>query len=352
MRIVEPRGHRALVERLWQAAAEGRLPHALAIEGPEGIGKYTAARWFASGLLCATGPGPPCGECGPCKRVRSGSEYGNHPDLFLIDAALEEEQQIRVHRIAYRPETPGISDPERCVEIFLDLRAAEGRGRAVLLREGHRMNASAQNALLKTLEEPRPGTYLLLETHRPELLLPTIHSRCVRVRFAPLTPEDCRAVLVGEGIEEERAAKLARWSGGSPGKALRLASRGAEAMRGLLEEVLAGRRNPLQAAAAVWEVAGDFPGKTALGSARNRAREFTDLALEVLADLGRRRAGLAPDELAHGDLTATDRLGEAAEITVRLEELMEIRADVERNLGPEVLVERALLVCGGQVPIL
>ena len=175
-----PRGHDALVVRLFDAARAGRLPHALLFEGPEGTGKFTAMRWFASGLLCAEGPGPPCGECGPCKRVRS----DNHPDLYVVDPTASGEETLRVQRIAYRPDAPNNPDPEDCVESFLDLRAVEAELRPVLLREAHRMNTAAQNALLKTLEEPRPGVVLVLETHRSDLLLETILSRCVRVRAA------------------------------------------------------------------------------------------------------------------------------------------------------------------------
>ena len=143
MSVREPLGHRPLVERLWRATAEGRLPHALLLEGPEGIGKFLAARWFAAGFLCEEGPGPPCGVCGPCKRLTSGGDYGNHSGFFLLDSALENEEFIRVHRIAYRPDTARIPDPERCVEMFLDLKLLEGTGRIVLIRECHRMNPSA-----------------------------------------------------------------------------------------------------------------------------------------------------------------------------------------------------------------
>jgi len=355
VRVVEPRGHRSLIERLWRAAAEGRLPHALSFEGPEGIGKHTAATWFAAGLLCAKGPGAPCGTCGPCKRFTSGGDQGNHPDLLRIDAVGEGEEQIRVYRIAARSDVPSGKDPEPCLETFLDLCAMEGRGRVVLIREAHRMNASAQNALLKTLEEPRPGTLLVLETHRGELLLPTIRSRCVRVRLQPLAIDDCREVLAEAGLEGERARRLARWSGGSPGRALRLAVQGAEPARAILEDVLHGRTTPLPAAARVGEIEGDFPGEKARARARSRARLFLDLVIGVLSDLQRLLAGLDPGELAHGDLAeelAREGRWEERDLARRLEALVEIRADVERNLGPEMLVERALLVSGQGLPIL
>ncbi|MFT5690206.1 MAG: DNA polymerase III gamma/tau subunit, partial [Planctomycetota bacterium] len=91
----EPRGHGDLIGRLFQAAKSGRLPHALLFEGPEGTGKFTAMHWFATGLLCEGGPAAPCGECGPCKRVRT----GNHPDLYIVDPIKDEEETLRVTRI-------------------------------------------------------------------------------------------------------------------------------------------------------------------------------------------------------------------------------------------------------------
>ena len=86
------------------------------------------------------------------------------------------------------------------MEGFLDLRALEGRGRIVIVREAQRMNVAAQNALLKTLEEPRPGTVLVLEAHKSDRLLPTIKSRCVRIRFEPLDVADCVQVLERNGL--------------------------------------------------------------------------------------------------------------------------------------------------------
>lgn len=353
MLVAEPLGHATLIERLWRASTAGRLPHALLLEGPEGIGKFLAARWLAAGILCASGPGRPCGSCGPCKRVTSGGEGGNHPDLLVVDPLAEGEERIRVHRIAYRPDTPGVSDPEKSVEHFLELREMEGRGRVVIVRESHRMNASAQNALLKTLEEPRPGTHLVLETHQSELLLSTIKSRCVRIRCQPLAAEDCGRVLETEGLAKDRARVLARWAEGSPGRALSLAARGAEEHREHLAAVLTGASTPWSAARELSGIEGDFPGKSAGARARDRARLVLDLALAIVRDRMRMAEGVAAEELAHGDLAEALGADDGPRSLARtLERLLVARGDVERNLGPEAIVERALLVLGGGAPIL
>lgn len=332
-----PLGHAELVERLFTAVRDGRLPHALLFEGPEGCGKYTALRWFAAGLLCGEGPGAPCGRCGPCKRVRT----GNHPDLFLLDALERDEERLRVARIAYRPDAPDNPTPEDCVEKFLDLRAVEASVRPVLIREAHRMNPEAQNALLKTLEEPRPGVLLALETHRTDLLLDTILSRCVRVRVESLAPADGARVLEWHGLDGARAARLARWSAGSPGQALAFAERGAEAAVACLVEVAAGRLDPLEGARTLGDLDGRFVGKTPAAKSRDRARAVLDLALQLARDAHRiETAGVAPGGLPFGD-EAREVRGKAW--ARRLEALLTCRADVDRNVGPDGLFERALL---------
>ena len=149
----ELHGHGAVLEGLWRSAAAGRLPHALLFRGPEGIGKFLAMRTLAAGLLCDGGPGAPCGACGPCKRVRS----DNHADLFPVDAVAHGFDILTIHFVVHRDDPPPAYQGP-AVEDFLLLRAHEGGWRVVLMREAERMNEAAQNAFLKTLEEPTPRT--------------------------------------------------------------------------------------------------------------------------------------------------------------------------------------------------
>jgi len=299
------------------------------------------ALWFAAGLLCREGPGAPCGRCGPCKRVASGGSLSNHPDLLVIDPIEEGEEHIRIARIAQRAEAGGAPN-QRSLESFLDLCALEGGHRPVIVREAHRMNLAAQNALLKTLEEPRPGTLLVLETQRPELLLPTIRSRLVRLRFEPLEAEECAAVLIGLDLTPEQAHELTRASGGSPGRALALFEREALAAREILWDVARGTLPVVRAANELWELKGHFPGKTPAAMLRERVRMSLDLALE----LGRERlafqCGIPAAELIAGEMI--ESLPRDGRLEEGLEKLLECRADVDRNLGPEAILDRALLV--------
>ncbi len=359
MRVVEPLVHARSIERLWRAARERRLPHALFFEGPEGIGKFTAARWFAQGLLCERGPAAPCGHCGPCKRVLSGGERGNHPDLLVLDPAdpaleqdFERSPAWKIHRIAYRPDAPDVDDPEYCVERFLALRPMEGGFRPVVIREAHRLNPQAQNALLKTLEEPRPWTLLVLETHRSALLLPTIKSRCVRMRFERPGTEECVRILLEHGIAPAAAPLLARMALGSPGRALEAARADWPGIRERLLAVLRGERTPLSVARELGELEGTSGAGTPLARERERLRVILDLTLGLLQDGLRSSAGTPAAALAHGDVAdLAAALGEE-ELRARLQALLEARQDVELNLTPAALLDRALLALGRGVPIL
>ncbi len=332
---LRPRGHGATLESLWRAADAARLPHSLLFCGPEGIGKFLAARWFAAGLFCREGPGWPCGRCGPCKRVAAGS----HPDLFVVDAVAAGESALTVAFISPREGASGSGYSGPSIGEFLSLRPMEGGARVVVVREAERMNAAAQNAFLKTLEEPGRESVLLLECSSPAALLDTIKSRVVPVALEPLGAEETEAVLAEVAPE---ALPLARWCAGAPGVALRLAERGAPALREALLEVASGECTAQEAAARVWEAPGDFPGKTPAAQRRLRVATLLDLGLDLWLDLERKHAGVAVEELAQGDVLG--RLPPQAAVLreERLAAWLTARGDIDRNLSAEAILDRAL----------
>lgn len=339
MRCDAPLGHAASIRGLWRAARAGRLAHALLFRGPRGIGKFLAAEWLARGLLCASPGERPCGECGPCKRFRSDS----HPDVFVLDGVDEGQETIPIGAITPRPE-----DSRPSVSEFLELRALESGYRIVLVREADRMASAAQNALLKTLEEPGMDVVIVLESARPDLLLPTVKSRCVQVRLRALALSEVESVLAAHGLDAARARVLARWSGGSPGTALRIAARAGEEMRGVLVRVLSGELDPTRGAAAIDAAAGEFPGATPSASARMRARAFLELSTDVLRDLHRARCDAAAETLPHGDLAPLARTRTSAAWRAALDHCLTARQDVDLNLAPDAAVERVLLSCGAR----
>ena len=343
--LVPPVGHDGWLTGLWKAQETGRLSHALLLTGREGIGKFTAARWLAAGLLCAEGPGRPCLACGPCKRMAADS----HPDYMEVDARAHDLDSLTVAFFAPRREarTSGYTGPS--VGEFLSLRSAEGGARVVVVREAERMNGSAQNAFLKTLEEPAPGTVLVMESSASGVLLPTILSRVVQVPVPSLDPLDAMAVLKTQGVgeEEEEAQEVREWvqmSQGSPGLAMRFGQQERPAMLGVLLAVVAGELGALEARNRLMELPGRFEGKTPTAQARVRARCFLDLVLDWIQDGERLRSGLERGALALGphldpylDWDRSRRKGV-------LEGILGIRADVGLNLACESLLDRALMV--------
>src|SRR5215472_10604023 len=200
-------GHRPVLDLLARAVSRGSVPPTLIFAGPEGVGKRRTAVALAQALNCAkpevfaSGLNG-CGRCPSCMRVARGV----HADVLLIepgDSGSIKIDQVRdaIDRAAYRP--------------------FEGRRRLVIVDAADALVGEAQNALLKTLEEPPPSSVFVLLTSRPDLLLPTVRSRCHHLRFGPLPEADVAAVLMRDhGLSAADAHAAAATSEGSVGRAL------------------------------------------------------------------------------------------------------------------------------------
>jgi DNA polymerase-3 subunit delta' len=196
-------GHEKQVSLLKSAIAGGRLAHAYLFHGREGIGKKAVAMAFAQAILCDRKQADACHTCLSCKKTG----HGNHPDLINIAAegAFIKIQAIKdlLHMIAFRP--------------------LEGGKRLFVIDEADRMNQTAANALLKTLEEPSPANILVLVTSKPYTLPRTILSRCQQLRFSPLRQETVAAYLENkESLDGETAGMIAAAAEGSIQRALQL----------------------------------------------------------------------------------------------------------------------------------
>lgn len=219
-------GHGAAERVLLEAFGSGRLPHAWLLAGPRGIGKATLAYRFARFVL-AGGQGPDLFGAAPQSLFLAPEDpvfrriaAGGHLDLRVI------ERSINPKTGKLRSET--VVDDVRAAVDFLRKTAAEGGWRVVIADPVDDLNPTAANALLKVLEEPPAQVLLLLVSHAPGRLLPTIRSRCCRLGLEPLT-EDAVAELLGRAqpdLPPEEVAALARLSEGSPGRALDLAAGG------------------------------------------------------------------------------------------------------------------------------
>ncbi len=221
---------------LWQRwnGLRQRLPHAILLKGAQGIGKLDFAMNLAQSLLCEQprADGWACQDCASCHWF----DQETHPDFRLIQpdalSTLDEEKED-----GKKPARQISVDQIRALSNFANLSAHQGGYRVVLIHPAEAMNANAANALLKTLEEPSGRMLIILVSHKPQQLLPTILSRCL-VLAAPMpSPEASAAWLQQQGIANP-AAMLAQ-AGFAPLQALRLVEEasGADEYNRFLQEI-------------------------------------------------------------------------------------------------------------------
>jgi DNA polymerase-3 subunit delta' len=254
------RGHDRATS-LVRSMIAGRTPHALLISGPSGVGKTTLALDLAAGLLCeaADVTSRPCRACRACRLV----DRGIHLDLHRL-APTGPADQIRIGD-RDRPD-PGTV---RRLAADLVLLPVEGGARVAILERADRLTDDAQTALLKTLEEPPSGVTIVLCADDEERLMPTVRSRCTRIRLGPVAIREIEAILTSMEIAEPPvAARLARIASGRPGVAriLALAPEAVaardEIARTLLDLLPAGPATRLSAARDLTARAGDLARAT------------------------------------------------------------------------------------------
>lgn len=186
-----------------------RLPHAILLAGPRGVGKLELAREWAKSLLCET-PSPKgeaCGQCEGCHWFQAGT----HPD-FLHLTLMEKENREGEVKLATEI---SVEQAREAVE-FVQLSTYRAGHRLVLVDPAEALNTASANALLKVLEEPPINTVFVLVSHQPRQLLPTIRSRCHTLEAGLPSREESRRWLEAQGLDET----LLDWSGGAPLSAL------------------------------------------------------------------------------------------------------------------------------------
>ncbi|MDX8408319.1 MAG: DNA polymerase III subunit delta', partial [Mariprofundaceae bacterium] len=191
-------GHARVQQHFAEAIEGGRLHHAWLLHGMQGIGKRMLADKLAAMLMCEQHSG--CGECHACRMLQAGS----HPDIYQA-GLLEGKRDINIEQI-------------REVLEFLALSGAESDRRIVVLDDAERMNAQAANALLKGLEEPAPGSVLLIVCADIDRLPATIRSRCLLQRCSPLDETEVHDVLAGMDIDATYLELAVLLAEGAPGR--------------------------------------------------------------------------------------------------------------------------------------
>jgi DNA polymerase-3 subunit delta' len=262
-------GHQRVKTLLSGAISRGTLPPTLLFAGPSGIGKAVVAKATAAAINClspvvdANGlPLDACGACRSCDRIARGV----HVDVMWLEP--DDMTSIKIDVVRDMLERTGF-------------RPFEGRRRVVIVREADALEPQAQNALLKSLEEPPPGTVFILTTGVPGVLLPTVRSRCMQLRFGRLTETEVATLLQRDHEFSAGDARVASaLADGSVGQAMAYASADLATVRELGMQLLqqAARSTPvasrLQAAARI------------VGPPKNeRTRQEVSLILRLLASL-------------------------------------------------------------------
>lgn len=323
------RGHAAAVETFRTAFARGRLGQAYLFVGPDGIGKRLFARELAKALLCERSPAPltACGRCPACAQV----EAGTHPDFFSVRTPPDKHELPIAEMRAF------------CAQ--LAMKPSRGGRKIGVVEDADDFNEESANCFLKTLEEPPPGSLLLLLATDTDRQLPTILSRCQVVRFSPLAPDDMRMILIEQGVDEPtKLDRLVELSGGSAGRALALNDDELWKVRQRLVEGLTAPRPDFAGLAETWKQFYEEAGKD---TAAQRMR--VSLVIRFLVEAVRQAlrmsfgaavAGLDPSE--EGRLRAfADRLGPDRVLEL-IDRCVEADYHVERRVQLILVVESVL----------
>ncbi|MDD3905958.1 MAG: DNA polymerase III subunit delta' C-terminal domain-containing protein [Candidatus Omnitrophica bacterium] len=222
MSFKDIRGHDTAIGFLKNSMAGGKVSQAYMFVGPSGVGKKTAAINFAKALNCLDPKdGNSCDVCIQCRKI----DAANHPDVRIFAPAKEEGSF-------------GI-DIIRAVIGDINLKPYEARRKVYILDRAEAMRHEAQNALLKTLEEPASDSVLVLIVENADALVSTIRSRAKRVTFSALAPEEAERILIEKHkIEPDNARILSRISSGELGRALKYSKEGFFEKRGRMIDAL------------------------------------------------------------------------------------------------------------------
>lgn len=200
-------GHKDILKYISSAVENNRVSHAYILNGERGSGKKMLANLFAMTLLCETGDNEPCGKCHSCKQAES----GNHPDIIRV-----------THE---KPNSISVDDIRTQVNNTVDIKPYQGPYKVYIIPQADMMTPQAQNAILKTIEEPSSYAVFLLLTENAETLLPTINSRCVMLKLRNIKDTLIKKYLM-ENLEipDYKADMCTAFAQGNMGRAIMLAN--------------------------------------------------------------------------------------------------------------------------------
>jgi len=285
------------------------------VHGPGGVGEIDLVKAAAKGLFCQERIGDYCGECRDCLRI----DHGTFPDLHWLEP---EKAHYTIQQIRELQQRAAQKPYDADYQMFV-------------LKEADRMNPSSGNALLKLLEEPNKSTILVLITASPHALLPTILSRCRKIRLSPLTPETIARRLEQEGVAKAEAERIAKVAGGKlEATEDLLEGKYFEERLAWLERVAEVRRGTDFDALAVASEVGSWKREAVL--------DYLGWLAGVLRDALVLRNGGDTDSVVHA--YAADRIGEIFEgmAEKNLIELFEDTVETRRRIRGNANIELAM----------
>lgn len=314
-------GHQKQLQALRFGVKQGRLHHAYLLIGPDGVGKKTIAFSLAQTIHCTERPGDFCGHCTACVRIRN----GNHPDVRLIEP-LVGKKEISIQQV-------------REIEKELSYRSFSGGRKITIIDPAPLMNAPAQNALLKTLEEPPQGSLIVLIAVSAGGLLPTVRSRCVSVAFGPLP-----AALIAEYLQ---AQKGKTWEEAKCLAALAMGSLGAATM---IEESELLEKRQLWTQMLCSLSAGDYRGAMTaaetVAANRDESLKFLEWAASWYRDLLIYAVTRSPDDIVNVD-RIVDIENQSSQIALEqlvtfVSQTAETARRIQRNVNRRLAIEDLL----------
>lgn len=303
-----------------RSSEKGMLRGAYLIYGPPSAGQYDVGRAIAMTMLCDHAEHDYCGECSVCRRILAKT----HPDYIELTPENDWE----------KPERKGRDysvGHMRMVMEFARIEPHEGSCKLFMMHDAHRMNLAAANSLLKVLEEPHKRLIFILLTDNLSAILPTIRSRCQRIRLGAMPSEGVIAQL--GGLERAQAETLARAAGGLPQRAQELADDGYLDERNAIIELLNGVLN---------SEFGVYEGAERLAKERDRLRDRLTILAGVLRDVALASSGCKsgpfynPDRAA--DILSLHEANRSHDWVASAEKIWDAIEDLDRNLNPSILI--------------
>lgn len=321
------RGQHQAIEFLSRAIAADRLPHGMIFAGPAGVGRNTTANALAS-IFLADKPDDETSRAATLRQVQAQT----HPDFHFVTRTLVRQIEGKSANKAIDLSVDVIREH---VVAAAGKKSTLGRGKVFVIDEAETMNAQAQNALLKTLEEPPGRTLIILLTDQPHALLSTIRSRAQLVRFQPLAEADALAILAAHGIDGPIAQNAVRFANGSPGLAIRWQNDGvilgATTLRKLLENP-DPQRGASDLAAFLKQASEDYAKKQLerdpVGSEDGFKRDGLTVYLRLAADILRHKLPASPS-LDAVDLLAT-----------KIESIRRAEAYIDGNVNTSLVLQQ------------